>query len=320
MRNFAGHRATACRTNPPASGWLLIVFFCAIQVAVPASASADEHVFSGVFDKTDPYGRLFEAPPITVSAPAPALSEDVAALWTQAQPPVVEHTGWATLLRATCKDFKAFPRRKSTWVILGIGAASAALAHPVDDDLNGHLAGGGAGRFFKVGKYLGYGYVQVGGAIGTYLVGRYVIRPPEGQTNKISHVGFDLLRASIVSQAFTYGIKYAVRRDRPTGECCAFPSGHASATFAAASVLERHFGYRNAWPTFLVAGYVAASRLHDNKHFLSDVLFGSALGMASGWTVVGRHGREQYALMPFGVQGGMGIAFTWTPGETHGVE
>jgi membrane-associated phospholipid phosphatase len=202
-------------------------------------------------------------------------------------------------------------------VILGIGAASAALAHPADDNLNSHLAGSGAGKAFAAGKWLGYTWLQAGAAIGTYVVGRYVIKSPEGKTNKISHVGFDLLRANIVGQAFTYGIKLAAQRDRPTGECCSFPSGHASITFATASVLERHFGYRGAWPTFVVASYVGASRLHDNRHWLSDVVFGSALGIATGWTVVGRHGRDDFAMMATPVRGGAAISMRWTPGE-HG--
>jgi membrane-associated phospholipid phosphatase len=122
-------------------------------------------------------------------------------------------------------------------------------------------------------------------------------------------VGFDLIQAQLLSQGLTFAIKVSVRRDRPTGECCSFPSGHASATFATASVLERHFGYRAAWPTFVIAGYVAASRLNDNRHFLSDVLFGSALGIASGWTVVGRHGRDSYAMLPVPVRGGMMVTF-----------
>ena len=79
---------------------------------------------------------------------------------------------------------------------------------------------------------------------------------------------------------------------------------------AAASVLERHLGYRAAWPTLAIATYVGVSRLHDNRHFLSDVLFGSAIGMATGWTVVGRHGRNEYALVPLPVPGGMGVALT----------
>lgn len=168
------------------------------------------------------------------------------------------------------------------------------------------------GRVFAPGKWIGTVYVQAGAAVGLYIIGRYVLPHADGEprTNKVSHLGFDMLRAIIVSQALTQGIKITVRRDRPTGECCAFPSGHASATFATASVLERHLGYRGSWPMFLAATYVATSRLHDNRHFLSDVLFGASLGVATGWTVVGRHGRSNYALMPVPVRGGVMVTLT----------
>jgi membrane-associated phospholipid phosphatase len=75
-----------------------------------------------------------------------------------------------------------------------------------------------------------------------------------------------------------------------------------------AAVLERHLGYRASWPALAVASYVAASRLVDNRHFLSDVVFGAALGEAVGWTIVGRHGRSQYALQPVPLHGGMMLA------------
>jgi membrane-associated phospholipid phosphatase len=230
-------------------------------------------------------------------------------------PPEPTHTGFAALVISTGGDFAAFPRRKSTWVILGVGAGAAALAHPFDDNVNDSLQDStGLRRAMKPGKYLGYAWVQGGAAVGLYLVGRYAMKPEQGtHTNKVSHLGFDLLRANLVTSALTYGIKYAVRRDRPTGECCAFPSGHASVTFATASVLERHFGYRGSWPMFAIAGYVSASRLTENRHFLSDVLFGSALGMASGWTVVGRHGRDKFAMMPVPIHGGLALAGSWSP-------
>jgi len=50
----------------------------------------------------------------------------------------------------------------------------------------------------------------------------------------------------------------------------------------------------------------------DDRHFLSDVVFGAALGEAVGWTVVGRHGRSQYALEPVPGQGGMMMALVRT--------
>lgn len=240
---------------------------------------------------------------------APAQNEDVH--------PTPAHTGFSALLHGTWDDFKAFPRRRSTWVILGIGAGSALLAHPVDDDVNAHLVGKtGLAHVWGPGKFLGAAYTQVGVSIGLYAIGRYVIPPDDTRpdtdgasprTNKWSHMGFDLLRAQILSQAMVQGTKLIVRRDRPTGICCSFPSGHAATAWAAASVIERHFGYRMALPTIVLASYVATSRLHDNVHFLSDVLMGSAIGIATGWTVVGRHGRSSYAFNPVPVRGGLAL-------------
>jgi membrane-associated phospholipid phosphatase len=235
----------------------------------------------------------------------------------QAQPhPTPEHTGFGALVHDTLADFAAFPRRKSTWVILGIGLGAAGLVHPADDYVQEHATGSkAADNFFKLGKYLGAVYTQAGVAVGLYAIGRFVTPATRDapKTNKLSHLGFDLMRGLIVSQTVTQGIKYAVRRDRPTGECCAFPSGHASAAFTTASILERHLGYRGAWPTLLGASYVALSRITDNRHFLSDVVFGSALGIATGWTVVGRHGRENYALVPVPVRGGVMLTLVRVP-------
>src|SRR5262245_5195645 len=224
-------------------------------------------------------------------------------------PPEPTHTGLSALVRSTASDFAAFPRRRSTWVILGIGAGAAATAYPFDDELNEELVNAdGLRNAPKPGHFLGHAWLQGGAAAGLYLIGRFAVEPETGtHTNKVSHLSFDLLRANLVSQAFTYGIKATVRRARPTVECCAFPSGHASVTFATAAVLERHFGYRASWPMFAIAGYVSASRLTNNRHFLSDVLFGSALGMASGWTVVGRHGRDTFSLVPIPVHGGVAL-------------
>jgi len=230
------------------------------------------------------------------------------------EPPAPYHSGWGSLAGESLHDFGRFPRRRSTWVILGVGGAGALLAHQADAYVQTHIVGSDtAEKIFVAGKWLGSAEVQVGTAVGLYLVGRYLVAPrPDGsRTNKATHLGFDLIRAQILSQVIVQGIKYSVQRDRPTGECCAFPSGHAATAFAAAAVIERHFGYRGAWPTMLAASYVAASRLVDNRHYLSDVVFGSAVGMATGWTVVGGHGRDVMGFVPtpVPVRGGLVLAF-----------
>jgi membrane-associated phospholipid phosphatase len=286
--------------------YLGLMLTAAVAVAIPPAASGEMRT-SGLFAPTDLVGT---------SSPAQPAAEAVDAL--QLPEPIEEHpapssTGFRALLKTTAADFAMFPRRPSTWVILGIGAAGALMAHPADDDANARITGStGVARFFAPGIWVGSVWIQAGGAIGLYFGGRYLAPDVSGQPriNKITHIGYDLLRAQIVSQTFVHSIKRAVRRDRPTGECCSFPSGHAATAFAVASVLERHLGYRAAWPTLLLASYVGVSRLHDNRHFVSDVVFGSAIGMATGWTIVGRHGGDQYALAPTPVRGGVALMLT----------
>ena len=73
-------------------------------------------------------------------------------------------------------------------------------------------------------------------------------------------------------------------------------------TFAAATVLQQHLGWKAAVPTYTLATYVAMSRLHDNRHFLSDVVAGAAEGVILGRSVTW-HGRNFYAspmLLPKG--------------------
>jgi membrane-associated phospholipid phosphatase len=225
-------------------------------------------------------------------------------------------TGWISLMKDSAGDFVAFPKRPSTWVLLGAGAVAALATHPADGYVRTHIVGNNtADNVFSLGQWVGGTSVQVGAAAGVWAIGRYVVPRAENEsrTNKYSEVGFDLIRAQILSQALVQGMKYSFRRDRPTGECCAFPSGHAATAFAAAAVLERHFGYRGSWPALAAATYVGASRLVDNRHFLSDVAFGAFLGTASGWTVVGTRGRNHHpglALEPVPVPGGMMIALT----------
>ena len=100
-----------------------------------------------------------------------------------------------------------------------------------------------------------------------------------------AETGRDLLRAQISVASWTYAIKLATDRTRPNGDPHSFPSGHASTSFATAMVLQDHFGWKVGLPAFVVASYTAASRVADNQHWTSDVVFGAALGIASARTV-----------------------------------
>ncbi len=105
-------------------------------------------------------------------------------------------------------------------------------------------------------------------------------------------------------------LKFAVGRERPDhSNHQSFPSGHSAVTFAAATVIERHLGWKRAALGYLIAGYVASSRLHDNVHYVSDVAFGAAVGTIAGRTVT-QHGPTVWTFVPAQTQGGYGFFIT----------
>ncbi len=166
------------------------------------------------------------------------------------------HTGFKALFKDTLGDFKHFATDKEPLLWMAGGGVTALAFHPLDDDVNARLAK--HDTFFDAGKVIGYGAVQIGAAIATWGIGRMV-----DKRGRAAHMGLDLLRAQIVTQSVTYALKYTVRRDRPDGTSgYAFPSGHASTTFATASVLERHFGWKAGVPTYILA--TCTSRRHGS--------------------------------------------------------
>lgn len=191
-------------------------------------------------------------------------------------------------------------------VILGIGGVSALATHPADRYVN-HEVRGSDYRFLGPGRVVGNAAMQLGGAGAAYLVGYRLA----GRHSAAARVGAELVRAQLVTQSLTFGIKASVRRERPDGRGrLSFPSGHASTTFASATVLASHFGWQVAVPGYLVATYVASSRLHENRHNTSDVVFGAALGIAVGQTVRARR-EAPVTIQPFAWPGGAGVTVEW---------
>jgi hypothetical protein len=204
-------------------------------------------------------------------------------------------------------DVKHIPRKNSLYWVAA-GTALALAVHPIDDDLNAHLSGSFSDKFFKPGKVIGSFPFVFGSSLATYIVGR------AGDHPRVKHMGSDLIEATLLSEGITQGIKVMVRRERPLRDDgtrasgFSFPSGHASVTFAAATVFQQHLGWKAAVPTYLVASYVAMSRLHDNRHFASDVVAGAAEGIIIGRSVTW-HGRNFYGTPVVG-RGTVGMMFS----------
>jgi membrane-associated phospholipid phosphatase len=217
-------------------------------------------------------------------------------------PPTPPHTGIHALFRNLGDDFKHLPAKDNAYLAL-LGGGLAALAHPADATFNVHLRSHDplVNNIYKPAKYLGDTPEQAALSLGTYAYGRIFDEP------RVSHLGMDLLRAQLIAEAMVEPIKFATRRERPDlSDRQSFPSGHAAVTFATATVIQRHLGWRKSLLGYVVASYVASSRLHDNKHYLSDVVFGAAVGTIAGRTVT-QHGRDMWTVAPVNVPGGVAI-------------
>lgn len=82
----------------------------------------------------------------------------------------------------------------------------------------------------------------------------------------------------------TRGVKYAVDETRPDGGAYSFPSGHTANAFLGAHMAYKEF--RDSSPVLAYSGYavalfVAGSRLHNNRHWVADVVAGAGFGILS---------------------------------------
>jgi membrane-associated phospholipid phosphatase len=202
----------------------------------------------------------------------------------------------------------------SNAIILGIGGGGTAAVHPKDDDIAGRIQADTGARksFFKAGASIGDGAEQGAFALGMYIIGR------ASHSARVGALGADLVDAQIVNGVLTQGLKFAVDRTRPNGSSRSFPSGHTSATFATAAVIQEHYGWKVAVPFYALGGYVSVSRMVDRQHFASDVIFGAALGIVSGRAASVGHGLSRVTASPRLMPGAFAIVGTIGPSRSEG--
>jgi membrane-associated phospholipid phosphatase len=201
-------------------------------------------------------------------------------------------------------DIRHLPSMENA-LILGAGGGLSLALHGEDADITRRfVASPAVEEVLEPGEALGDGVVQFGAAIGMYAVGRGV------HNQRLALVGADLVRSQIVNTGLTQAIKFTVDRERPDGGHYSFPSGHTSSSFATATVLQRHFGWRAGIPAYGLAAFVGGSRLQENRHYLTDVIFGAALGIVSGRTTTMGRGTAAFSVTPFAVRRGGGVSVT----------
>lgn len=163
-----------------------------------------------------------------------------------------------------------------------------------------------------IGNALGSGFVYP--TLLGLAVGGKVLRWP-----RLYGVSSRALKSTLLAGAAVFPLKFIIGRVRPadspdnnlsfhpvTFKDNSFPSGHTTLAFALATSFSREIDGR--WDDaafYSLASLTAYARMHDDRHWFSDVVFGAGLGILSARFI---HRREAKILM--GKRGlGVSLAF-----------
>lgn len=114
---------------------------------------------------------------------------------------------------------------------------------------------------------------------------------------KVRNLSLRLAESTIYATVIDFSIKFLAGRSRPfytnsswdyepfqtSYEQTSFASGHSTLAFAFSSVMAKeykNFFWKFGWYT--LAALTAYSRVYNNQHWFSDVVFGSAIGLFVG--------------------------------------
>jgi membrane-associated phospholipid phosphatase len=154
----------------------------------------------------------------------------------------------------------------------------------------------------RIVSYAGSGYGVGGVAVGFYLFGR------AKNDDRARETGLLGAEALIDSAIVVTGIKEVAQRRRPLAAQgrsdffdggSSFPSGHSIAAWSLATVIANEYHDRPLVQitAYGIAAAVSLSRFTGEKHYLSDVLVGSALGYGIGRYVYHAHHRKHSSAL-----------------------
>ncbi len=92
-----------------------------------------------------------------------------------------------------------------------------------------------------------------------------------------------LIKTELILAATVYPLKKITAVPRPnTGQPTSFPSGHTAQAFAAATFMAKEYGHHSVWYSigaYSTAVLVGSMRILNDRHWLSDVFVGAAIGI-----------------------------------------
>lgn len=190
-------------------------------------------------------------------------------------------------LRWEARDWALFTLIGGTTA--GLAFADHGIRHEVQKN-----RGGGGDTFARV-------LTRFGDVVPAALIAGFYLEGYALNDSRAKRIAADGLEASLIAGGLTYSTKFFTGRSRPFTNRGAddfrglrasgsFPSFHTTEAFAMASVISAH---ADSLPVSIAAYSLAAgvgyARMRLDRHFLSDVFLGAAIGTVIGHAVVKLH-------------------------------
>lgn len=183
-------------------------------------------------------------------------------------------------------------------LLIGAGGGGVAATQPYyDDEMKNSW-----GDYQK----LNHDQSQVGNYLGTGVPGALIAA---AQLAFDTENGWAHTEALLWSFSTTTVLKYANQRERPnSSNRHSMPSGHTSTAFTTATSLAYAYGWKVAVPAYMIATYVALTRISENAHWLSDTVAGATIGIFWGRATSMHHESGSTAMIePWILDDGLGV-------------
>ena len=248
---------------------LLIPLILLGSATISLAQTPDPQAAASPAEDTSPV--IVRLSPTPTPSPTPRVSfaknvaRDQKTIWTSPFHLKREDVKWLVPLGLTAAALIATDRHTSAWV-----------------DRNGSLIT--VSHKVSLG---GSSYTTAGIAAGLYLIGRSTHNTHAAETGKLS------IEALIGAGLVVAVLKPALGRSRPNEDSGrghffdggrAFPSGHATAAWAIATVIASEYKDHPfiKYGAYALAVAISMSRFSGRNHFLGDVFAGSAIGFGIG--------------------------------------
>lgn len=213
---------------------------------------------------------------------------------------------------------------KSDWLKASLIAGITIGLYALDEEIQDFVQNNRSDTSDGISKY-----VENVGNVNILLpsVGLLYLYSHYSDDEKAGRVALLSLKSLVISGVFTNVLKFSTHRHRPNSGALydtwdgpafvprnlSFPSGHSSAVFSVMTVVASEYGDKPVVPplAYGIATLVALSRINDNKHYASDVFFGSAIGYFTAKAVIHYHGAESLSVIPAVGEDGAMLMFSY---------